>query len=57
MTRSVNAMFAPSSANLRARALPIPRAAPVIMAVFPVKSPIFRLNIYGYNDNTIVGVD
>ena len=28
-------MFAPSAANLRAIALPIPRAAPVTMAVFP----------------------
>jgi hypothetical protein len=40
-------MFAPSSANFSAIALPIPRAAPVMSAVFPLNNPIvFVLNNY-----------
>ena len=34
ITKSVKAMFAPSAANFNAMALPIPRAAPVTIAVF-----------------------
>jgi hypothetical protein len=33
-------MFAPSEANFKAIALPMPRAAPVTMAVLPVNNPI-----------------
>ena len=40
ISRSVNAMSAPSDANCRATALPMPRAAPVISATFPSKRPI-----------------
>ena len=43
ITRSVNAMLAPSSANLSAMALPMPRAAPVIRAVLPVNNPILLI--------------
>src|SRR5574344_1459608 len=45
-TRSVNAMLAPSWANFIATALPIPRAAPVMRAVFPVNNPIMCLFVY-----------
>ena len=37
---SVKAISAPSDANLRAIALPIPLDAPVIRATFPVNNPI-----------------
>ena len=43
ITKSVNAMFAPSCANFNAMALPMPRAAPVTRAVLPVNNPIFIL--------------
>ena len=38
ITRSVNAMLAPSCAKRSASAFPIPRAAPVMSAVFPSRS-------------------
>ena len=35
--------YASNAANLRAIALPIPRAAPVTMAVFPSNNPILKV--------------
>ena len=43
MAKSVNAISAPSFANLIAIALPIPRAAPVITATFPCNNFISYL--------------
>ena len=53
MARSVKAMLAPSSANLRAMALPMPRAAPVMSAVFPVNNPILIVYIIDYKSSPL----
>ena len=44
MTRSVNAMFAPSAANFRAIALPIPRAAHSNLLLIPPVPYSFQFN-------------
>ena len=48
ITRSVNAMSAPSDAYFSAIAFPIPRAAPVISATLPDNNPMI-LNFKHYN--------
>ena len=50
-TRSVKAMFAPSLANFIATALPMPRAAPVTRAVFPVNNPILSISLNSVDIN------
>ena len=46
----VKAMSAPSDANRKAIALPIPLVAPVTRAVFPERSPIVLLYFAGYKN-------